>query len=502
MENKQSKLEEYFNIIKGNRVFFLFILIFSFAGAFFYGLTFQNVNDGFWHIKVGEYILKNKQIPHYDIFSWYGISKNFTWTSHEWLFGIIAYLIYSIKGFLSISIFVGVINTLTAILVYVFSKIRCKNRWLSLLITYGFLINCYIIVTYRPILITIPLILLTCILLEYRKYAIALLIVVLGINIHGGIYPIYIMIFAYYTLLKNNKYFILCLLGILINPYTYGIYEYTYKLMFNNGNANNYIMEWHTTAMYDYKFCLVIIVISVFIYMLAKVELRDVIFSGLFILLSFTAVRQVVFLYTLLLPLLSPYILKAMDEFTNRYLSKFRIYNFYCDKFCLNKKRVFRFLVILIILVISMTSVTIDISNYIKNKSSLYTITKSQCPVEAADYILSHAQVKNSHLLSNYNDSQYLIFRGVPTFVDSREDLFTHNFNNTYAYINYMSAFVDLSSPETLLKQYDIDYILLNVNTSIYKILENKPMLFKQYEDPNYVIFKVNKKILKNYYDN
>lgn len=502
MENKQNRLEEYFTIIKDSRVFFLFIFIFCLAGAFFYGITFQNVNDGFWHIKVGEYILKNKQIPHYDIFSWYGISKHFKWTSHEWLFGIIAYLIYSIKGFLSVSVFVGIINVVSAFLVYTISRTRSKNKWLSLFITFGFIINCNIIVTYRPILITIPLILITCILLEYRKYAAALLIVILGINIHGGIYPVYIIIFAYYTLLKNNKYFLLCLLAIFINPYTYGIYEYTFKLMFNNGNANSYIMEWHTTAMYDYKFCLAIIVISVFIYMLSKMEFRDVIFSGIFILLSFTAVRQVVFLYTLLLPLLSPYILKAVDEFTNRYLKKFRIYILCCNKFNLDKKKLFRFCAALLVLIVGISTVTINVGNYLKNRSDLFTVTKSQYPVEAADYILANPEIKNSHLLSNYNDSQYLIFRGVPTFVDSREDLFTHNFNDTYAYINYMSAFVDLSAPETLLRQYDIDYILLNVNTTIYKVLENKPMLFKQYEDPNYVIFKVNKKILDNYYSN
>lgn len=500
MVNSKALLNRIVCVLKNSKVFFLILFLVNVTGAFFYGITFQNVNDGFWHIKVGEYILKNKVIPHYDIFSWYGISKGFKWTSHEWLFGIIAYLIYSIKGFLSVSIFAGIINSISMLLVYILSLIKCRNKWLSLLIAFGFSVNCSIIVTYRPILLTIPLLLICCILLEYKKYIPALVLMIIGVNIHGGIYPIYILIFAYYTLFKNSRYFILCLLAVLINPYTYGIYEYTYKLMFNNGNANNYIMEWHTTAMYDYKFCFIILIISVFIYMLSKVKLRDLLFSGALILLSFTAVRQVVFIYTLLLPVLSPYIVCAADEFTNRYLKNSKIYSLFCCKLIINRKVFFKAVVSVILIIVCIVSITTDIGKFFKDKETLFSISKSQCPVDAADYILKHPGIKNSHLLSNYNDSQYLIFRGVPTFVDSREDLFTYNFNHTHVYMDYMSAFVDLSSPEILLKQYDIDYILVNVNTSIYKVLENKPMLFKQYDDPNYVIFKVNKKILSSYY--
>lgn len=502
MEDNKITLNKIINVLRNSKIFFAILFFVNAVCAFFYGLTFQNVNDGFWHIKVGEYILKYKVIPHYDIFSWYGIWKKFKWTSHEWLFGIISYLVYSIKGFLSVSIFVGSINLLSMLLVYTLSLIRCKNKWISLLIAFGFSINCSIIVTYRPILLSIPLILICCILLEYKKYIPVLLLMVVGINIHGGIYPIYILIFAYYTLFKNYKYLILCLLGILINPYTYEIYQYTYKLMFNNGNANSYIMEWHTTAMYDYRFCFIILILCMFIYMLSKVKFWDLLFSGALILLSFTAIRQLVFIYTLVLPILSPYIINAADEFTNRYLNKFKPFLIICAKISVNRKSVFRFIIAVILVVSCTISMVTDIGKFIENKGTLFSITKGQCPVEAADYILKNKNIKDSHLLSNYNDSQYLIFRGVPTFVDSREDLFTYNFNHTHVYMDYMSAFVDLSSPEILLKQYDIDYILVNVNTSIYKVLENKPMLFKQYEDPNYVIFKVNKKVLNNYYSN
>ena len=476
---------------------FLLLLICA-AGAFYYGVTFQNVNDGFWHIKVGEYIVKHKVIPYKDIFSWYGIRNNLSWTSQEWLFGIIAYLVYSINGFFGVSIFVGIVNLITVLLVFFYSYVRCKNKWISLMISFFYCINSSIIVTYRPILISIPLLLIICILLEKEQYVVALIIMIVGINIHGGIYPIYIFIFGYYTILKKNQFFILSLLAVLINPYTIGIYEYTYKLMFNNGNANNYINEWHTTAIYDYKYCLMIAIFCVFIYMCAKVKRRDLIFSGALIFLSLTAVRQIVFLYTFVLPILSPYILKAANNFSATYLSDIKIYRLICKKIKFKSNILFNTILSLFIIVFSITVISSDASGFYKNGGTLFEVTNSGYPVEAVNYILKHPGIKNSNLLSDYNDSPYLIFRGVPTFVDSRQDLFTRNFNKTNAYFDYMSVFVDLQPATTLLKEYRVDYILLNENSAIYKVLRNDPILSVTYQDADYCIMKVNKNMLDN----
>lgn len=501
MFNNVNKL---FGLLKNNKnqiKSFAFYILFGICifATFYYGFSFQNVNDGFWHIKVGEYILKNKIIPTNDIFSWYGIQQHFKWTSHEWLFGIIAYLVYSIKGFLSVSIFVGIVNAITAVLVFIFSYRRSNNKWISLLIAYGYCINSSIIVTFRPILITIPLLLITSMLLEDKKYILALLVLIFGINVHGGTYPIYIIIFAYYTLFKNTKYLILCLIGILVNPYTYGIYLYTYKLLYNNGNANRYINEWHTTAIYDYKFCFAIIGVSLFILIFSKVKLRDLIFSSALIVLSLTSVRQVVFCYSLLLPIVSPYAVKASNTLTIRYLADFKIYNYLCNKIRIDKKAFLRIAVFIIVILVSFSTILTDINNFVENKMPIFEISNNEYPVKAVNYINNHPEIKNSHLLSDYNDSQYLIFRGVPTFVDSRQDLFTYNFNKTNVYYNYMSVFVDLSQPETLLSQYKIDYILVNENSTIYKILRNDPIVYIAYQDPYYCIFTVNKKLLSQY---
>ncbi|MBR3762096.1 MAG: hypothetical protein IKK59_05080 [Lachnospiraceae bacterium] len=51
-------------------------------------------NDFWWHVKVGEWIVQNREIPVKDIFSWYGIEHGIPWTAHEWLSEVIFYLIY------------------------------------------------------------------------------------------------------------------------------------------------------------------------------------------------------------------------------------------------------------------------------------------------------------------------------------------------------------------------------------------------------------------------
>lgn len=62
-------------------------------------------NDFWWHVKAGEWICKNHKIPSHDIFSWYGIERNLSWTAHEWLSDVVYYNIYHFSGELGIYLF-------------------------------------------------------------------------------------------------------------------------------------------------------------------------------------------------------------------------------------------------------------------------------------------------------------------------------------------------------------------------------------------------------------
>ena len=71
-----------------------------FAGILLFALfNFGFGNDYYWHVKAGEYMVNNLKIPYHDIFSWYGISNNLYWMSHEWLSEVVLYIYrYIFKG--------------------------------------------------------------------------------------------------------------------------------------------------------------------------------------------------------------------------------------------------------------------------------------------------------------------------------------------------------------------------------------------------------------------
>lgn len=477
-----------------NSVFILIFLL-CIAEAFIYGLSFKIVNDGFWHIKVGEYIIKNLSIPYSDIFSWYGKSMHLKWISHEWLFGILAYIVYSIHGFVSVAFFMGICSSLTAFFIYIFSKIRSNNRWISLMCMsfYIAILNSDLGLAFRPITVSAVLILSMCIVLEKKHYLRALLILVIGINMHGGIYPIYIILFAYYTLFKNYRYFITSLILILINPYTYNIYLYTINAFREMTLLKDYINEWKVTPVYSYKISLSIIVLIIFIYVLGKVKIKDIVFSASFIMLAISSQRQILFLSLIALPILSPYILGMFVGVINKIFENKDIW----DKVKIIFEKNTKFSVLCSIFIIIEVLLIVPSIQYgykfFKDNTTIFHVDNSNYPIYAADYINKHPEIKYSHLLSHYNDSPYLIFRDIPSFVDSRADLFTPTYNkNINVFYDFMHGFVDLDNPQNLIDKYKINYILINKSYSVYEILSGYRNLTVVYDDGNYCIFKVN----------
>lgn len=462
------------------------IMIFSILCAFTFGLCFKTTNDGLWHIKVGEYIIKNRSIPYNDIFSWYGISLKLKWISHEWLFGIIVYLIYSIKKFSSIGVFLGIINVINSILVYYFAKIRCNNKWISLFcMNFYIAIICFEIgVSLRPSILSVSVILILCVLLEKKKYLLALIILVVGVNLHGGIYPVYLVIFAYYSL-NRYKYFIMAILSVLINPYTYNLYFYTINSMKELSLERKFIQEWSFTQIYSLKLALLILLISTFTYAFGKIKLKDMMFSGAFILLSLGSYRHIIFLPVIVMPLMSPYFSTVTKNlFQEIKYNKIKRYLTYCITIGLFQILIFANLLFFI-----------DLS--CKRFPMIY-LDNSKYPVYACEYINKHTYIKSSHLLSNYNDSPYLIFKGVPTFVDSRADLFMPSYNKGInAFSDYANAYTNFGQTQKFIKKYKINYILTNKLDQVYYVFKDYKNLSIIYKDKNYCIFKVNYYIKK-----
>jgi hypothetical protein len=72
-------------------VFVFLLLVFTVAAR-------QIVDPDFWwHLKTGQYLVENRNIPHADIFS--AVFSGKEWVTHEWLSEILIYSVYRVIGF-------------------------------------------------------------------------------------------------------------------------------------------------------------------------------------------------------------------------------------------------------------------------------------------------------------------------------------------------------------------------------------------------------------------
>lgn len=478
------------------------LFIIGIITSFCIGSNFNVINDGFWHIKSGEYILKNGFVPKNAVFSWYGLEKNLKWINHEWLFGIIAYLIYSINGFTSVTIFMGLFNVASSILVYIYSFKRCKNFFLSLICLYFYVLFSFYTMSFRPMMLTRIMLLTFCILLENKKFMPSLIVLVLGINIQGGVYPLYLFILGCYTLFKHYKYFIAAFICILINPYTYNLYLYDFNL-FSSFKGTPKISEWNYTQIYNYKMLLLVIILSVLIYWLSNISLRNVIFSGGLIFLSITAVRQILVLFMLLPAVICPFFEESIWKFCKLYYKPNITIKFLEDKFKKSKEKIIIstfYALVLTLCFFASVAFLDDYTNklFIKHQNYSITLYNSQYPIDACTYINNNPKIKNSKIFNDYNTSPYLIFRGIPTFVDSRTDIFINGFNKTNSFIDQGNATNDYRQMLSVLKNYNIDFIFMKKDYMNIRIIKRTNIVSSVYEDPYYIILKVNKTNLKN----
>lgn len=93
----------------------LFVAIFV-LGLFAMALRPVADPDFWWHLRTGQWILENGQIPHGDPFSFTNFGKE--WTAHEWLSEVILYGLYRLGG-LPLLIFVfALVITAAFVIVY------------------------------------------------------------------------------------------------------------------------------------------------------------------------------------------------------------------------------------------------------------------------------------------------------------------------------------------------------------------------------------------------
>ncbi len=430
--------------------------------------------DYYWHVKLGEYIIKNKTVPTMDIFSWYGIINNLPWISHEWLSGVILYLNKIIFGKYAVLIFCTTMYfTIMLLLFFLNKKEYLKNIKFTLLHILIGSILLSALVTPRPHLLSYCLLIISIYLVKdfsqnenSKKIYFLPLISLIWANIHGGSSNLsYIILGIFFiskiidkkmTLSLLKKYlfvFVMIIISLAINPHGIKIVFYPYLNMLDTTMKTN-IAEWNITKITGLNsltlYLFILLLTIILLKERKKVKTVDILLFLSFLFLSTTSIRFMPFIYI---------------------VSTFFIFNYIpsCEIAPINYK------VITFVSIISLIISIVYIPKFLEK------VNKKIIDDEIITYLRDN---KPERLYNYYDYGGYLIYNDIKVFYDGRADIFSKNI--------FQSAIdvIDLKADSlTFIEKFDFDYYLLPKNTMLVNyLLESNYELI--YDINNVVLIK------------
>ena len=136
----------------------------------------------------------------------------------------------------------------------------------------------------------------------------------------------------------------------------------------------------------------------------------------------------------------------------------------------------------------------------IKPKLDDKFVNPSTYPVDAAKYIKENLDVNSIKLFNEYNYGSYLLFEGIPVFIDSRADLYAPEFNGVkgkdgkYEGQDIFSDYINTSNIskyyENTFNTYGITHVILYKNSKMNIFLSRSNKYKELYSDKKFVIYE------------
>lgn len=287
---------------------------------------------------------------------------------------------------------------------------------------------------------------------------------------------------------NNIKYLIIimiiCIFTGLLTPL--GDTPYTYLIKTMEGNTMDNISEHLPLTLINDIKTLVVLVLSlaILIFTDIKIKLRDLFMLAGLILMAFMSRRQVSMLVLIGGFVFAKLIVALIDKYDKGGTEQ-----------AINAMTTIWGKIITILLGI--------LVSFMLYKGKIYNpiVNESSYPVKACDYILENLDISNMRLFNEYNYGSYLLFRGIPVFIDSRADLYTPEFNGTknedgeYEGRDIFSDYINISNISTYYEnkfdKYDITHVLIKDNTKLNMFLSRDKERYKElYSDDNFVLYE------------
>ena len=132
--------------------------------------------------------------------------------------------------------------------------------------------------------------------------------------------------------------------------------------------------------------------------------------------------------------------------------------------------------------------------HFYKPKIGDQYVDETQYPVDASTYILENIDLSKARLYNEYNYGSYLLFRGIPVFIDSRADLYAPEFSGLSDDI--FMDFINTSSIgvfyEDTFEKYGITHVICFKNSKMNMIIEktNDEHYNLLYSDDYFVVYE------------
>lgn len=543
---------------KLNRILFTILVVICLA-IFCFAITPKTLqNDTYYTVTIGKEIYENgiSNLTE-DHYSWHELP----YTYPHWLYDLCMYVVYNLFSWTGIYILTYLLCFILGISLYYISNKFSKNDFISFLITLGSMYILRAFVAARAQLVTFIIFAWTVYFIEQflnthkKRYAIQIILgALLVANLHCAVFPFYFVLFLPYigeyiiaviadldldkrisilgvkilkklsnkitdkktfeeviekineeikerkrkrAIIRENPYkikikknhFVLILIVVMavsalmgfLNPAGLGAYTYTYKTM--QGNSTASINEHLPLTLLENKeFTIALcIFLAVIIFTDTKIKLSDLFMVGGLTYLAFKMRRQVS-----MVAIFGAFVLvKMISNFLNKYDK-----NFVKKTLRISTSVVGAFLLISIVIYSSYEL-------WRPQKNHEY-VDKYTYPVEACKWIKENLDLANLKIYNEYNYGSYMLYQGIPVFIDSRCDLYTPEFNRDLDNENSgKDIFSDALNIAGISVDYNVKFNEYGVNTVICYSSSKLAMLiakddnYKQlYDDGSFKIYE------------
>jgi hypothetical protein len=445
--------------------------------------------DTWWHIAVGENILKTHSWPTSDPYSFTAPGTH--WIAYEWLGEVAMALAARVPGLVGLSsLLIGLVGVVV-VLLYYYAYLRCGN-WKAACVATGLSIPiATAIFSLRPQLFGYIFLLVTLICLERFRQghskALWLLppLFLVWANTHGTFVFGLAAIAVYFASGLMNFQLgglraeawtktqriqllftsLLSVLAILVTPYGSQIAAYPALMATTQPLNIANIQEWQPLsfglAVGKYLLALVLLVFLAHVFFPVKHRLQELVLLLFGVYAACVHIRFVLIFVMMFVPILASLLAKWMPSYER---SK--------DKYALN-------VVVIALLILALV-------RFMPGKAELAEVVAKDYPVGALQYLREHPQPTG--MFNEYGYGGYLIWKLGPehkVFIDGRADI--------YEYSGVFQDYMHIANLDrealSLLAKYNIQSCLIGRKGALATLLAASPDWKQTYSDDLSVIF-------------